>query len=594
MILQNILWPKTDVCSQEEMYFRKNKFVSRVNQNFSLEKGGIISADTYFNSVSVDKWRKYTEITNLNVTLKIKGHCCVRLYYKKKIHDNIYEKCVCEQAYETGDMLEVTLPFPSGEGMAYFSVEALDNDCIFFGGHYSSDLTKASDSSVKIGIGICTFRRESFVEHNLDILNKYILNNPDSELYGHLEVFISDNGKTLDIEKLSNDHIHIVQNKNTGGAGGFTRDMIEILKANDKGMGISHILLMDDDIIIDPESLLKTFRILSIIKEKYKDAFIGGAMLRNDAQNIQVESGASWNAGRLISLKQGLDMNSCDACLYNEIEEYREYNAWWYCCFPASVVTAENLPMPIFIRGDDLEYGLRNMKNLILMNGICVWHEPFENKYTSFLSYYILRNQFIDNALHFPKYNKYDAKKQLMLNVLHEIFAYRYKNVDLVLRGVKDYLAGIDWLINSDGESLHKEIMAAGYKSLPIDELDMPFSYPIYEHSRVENDSKLHRFLRLITFNGYLLPTKRDNVVSMSGIRPFNAYRVNRLLNYDVTSQKGFVTERNTGLAFKKLFATFTVMREIDKKYEKVTNEYRQRRGEVQSLEFWKRYLNIE
>lgn len=249
--------------------------------------------------------------------------------------------------------------------------------------------------------------------------------------------------------------------------------------------------------------------------------------------------------------------------------------------------------MPIFIRGDDLEYGLRNMKNLILMNGICVWHEPFENKYSSFLSYYILRNQFIDNALHFPEYNKRDAKKQLMLSVVREVFHYRYKNVDLLLRGVKDYLAGIDWLINSDGESLHREIMAAGYKAIPIDEVDMSFSYPNYERSCQENDSKLHRILRLVTFNGYLLPTKRDNIAPMASIRPFNAYRVKRILNYDVASQKGFITERNTKLAVKNILATFAVMWEMDRKYEKITREYRQRCGEVQKLEFWKKYLNI-
>ncbi len=74
--------------------------------------------------------------------------------------------------------------------------------------------------------------------------------------------------------------------------------------------------------------------------------------------------------------------------------------------FPMKIVTPENLPMPIFIRGDDLEYGLRNMKTLILMNGICVWHEPFENKYSSFLEYYIMRNQLIDNSFHCQWYGR--------------------------------------------------------------------------------------------------------------------------------------------------------------------------------------------
>ena len=50
MIIQNVLWPKADVCTQEEMYFRKNKFATRINQTFTLDKHGKISSDTYFNS----------------------------------------------------------------------------------------------------------------------------------------------------------------------------------------------------------------------------------------------------------------------------------------------------------------------------------------------------------------------------------------------------------------------------------------------------------------------------------------------------------------------------------------------------------------
>ena len=70
---------------------------------------------------------------------------------------------------------------------------------------------------------------------------------------------------------------------------------------------------------------------MSLLKDEYADAFIGGAMLRSDQRNIQVESGASWNAGNLISLKAGLDLRLWENCLRNEQEEYREFNAWWYC-----------------------------------------------------------------------------------------------------------------------------------------------------------------------------------------------------------------------------------------------------------------------
>lgn len=593
MILQNILWPQTDICMQENMYFRVNEKVQRIENTYVFEKNGRIFSDTYFNSVSMNKWLKYTYAKDLSVTLNLKGTFRIKLAYKKKIHNQIYETIVGEQVTTNDDQQTITLNFPSSEGMAFFSLEALTDNCFFFGGYYSVNVEKEVIKDIKIGIDICTFKRETFIEKNISVLNKYILNNVESELNQHLEVFISDNGQTLDISKLSSDKIHIVKNKNAGGAGGFTRGLIEILEANKNNAGITHALLMDDDITIDPESLLRTYRLLSILKEEYKDSFIGGAMLRNDARNIQVESGASWNAGNLISLKSGLDMNRCDACLYNETEEYREYNAWWYCCFPINIVSETNLPMPIFIRGDDLEYGLRNMKNLILMNGICVWHEPFENKYSSFLSYYILRNQFIDNALHFPNYTKKNAKRRVTLDIIREILYFRYKNVDLIVRGVRDFLGGIDWLLQSDGEALHKEIMAAGYKAQPIENLSFPFSYAVYERSRVENDKKPKKYFRLATLNGYLLKPKRNNIVAMSSIRPYNAYRSKSILNYDVTTQKGFVTERSWSEAIRCTKNLIKVLGEMDKKYDSVAREYNTRQKEVQNIDFWKRYLGI-
>lgn len=42
------------------------------------------------------------------------------------------------------------------------------------------------------------------------------------------------------------------------------------------------------------------------------------------------------------------------------------------CCALLKLVNSEILPLMVFIRGDDLEYGLHNIGHLALMNGICV------------------------------------------------------------------------------------------------------------------------------------------------------------------------------------------------------------------------------
>ena len=59
MKLQNLVMPQSDLKDQEKMYFRLNRRARLANchQEVLFEKGGVASLDTYFNSLSFEKWR---------------------------------------------------------------------------------------------------------------------------------------------------------------------------------------------------------------------------------------------------------------------------------------------------------------------------------------------------------------------------------------------------------------------------------------------------------------------------------------------------------------------------------------------------------
>lgn len=622
MNIQEILFPRVGRCTEEELYFRladpaEILWVGTDNQDalrrrqylensrlaaydgtegcIRLASGGKVWFNTYFNGFSMEKWKKYTVLEGLSLTLRLSGRVKITLCAEEKIHDDIISTVLAEETVESAVPAAFTFRYPggSGKGMYSFRAEAAGKEAVIYGGAYGTEIPEEKRRQVKIAAGICTFRREAFVERNLRILRENILENPESPMYGHLEVFVSDNGKTLDRKSLETENIHLFPNPNLGGTGGFTRDLIEMMKRRQE-LGLTHVLLMDDDIVIEPEALVRTWTMLSLLKDEYAGAFIGGAMLRLDKQSIQVESGAAWNGGALNSLKAGLDLRSLMSCLYNEFEEYREFNAWWYCCFPMEVVREDNLPLPIFIRGDDVEYGLRNMKQLILLNGICVWHEPFENKYSSFLEYYIVRNQLIDNAFHCPWYGAKQLKKAVWVHCRQEIMFYRYRNVDLYIRGIEDFLKGPDWLMEQDGEALHKEIMAAGYRAVELSELDMPFSYPAYEASRRLQDTVRARIKRVLTLNGLLLPATGEAIVPVADLRPVMFYRKKRIMHYDVTSKKAFLTEKSGKEAWRCIFKTIAVSRKISRKLARAQRAYREEGRKLRTLEFWNRFLGLE
>lgn len=591
--IQDILWPKDGICTDVEMYFHSNYKRCLIKEEgicILFQKGGVVTTDTYFNSLSVEKWRKYTKVTKVQLRLCLQGKFNVSLCWKQKINDMYVERELKNETVCADSRTEITLEFSEEtKGMFFFRLEALEKGAKFFGGSYDAEVQEEC-RPVKIGIVVCTYRREKYVCDNVRLINRDIIENPESPLYGRLEMFISDNGKTLEPFKLSSEKIHVFPNKNAGGAGGFTRGLMEILKRPERE--ITHALLMDDDVVVDTASILRTAVILSLLKEEYVSAFIGGAMLRSDQRNIQIESGASWNAGNLVPLKANLDLRLWQNCLLNEQEEYREYNAWWFCCFPMRLVSADNLPLPIFIRGDDLEYGLRNMKTLILMNGICVWHEPFENKYSSFLEYYIIRNRLIDNSFHFPKWGRKELIRELIREYRREGYLYRYQNVALYMRGIRDFLKGIDFLEQTDAEELHRQIMASGYRAVPAEELEVPFFYQEYERGRKEKHSKLHEVVRRLTLNGYLLPAKHVRTVPMATARPEFVWRARTILFYDIVENKGFVTHRSVRTFIRQGFEVLSVIAAIQTKYEKAKQSYISRGDEIRQLAFWEKYLD--
>lgn len=597
MELQEILWQKDGICTDIEMYFHSNYKLNYMKSEectyILFRRGGVITADTYFNSFSIGKWKKYTKVQSVSVKLILQGKFNVNLCWKQKVHDMYMERELKSVIVDAPEREELILEFPEeSKGMLFFRIEALEKGGIFYGGSYMTSIGSDEIKPVKLGIVICTYKREKFVRDNVRLFNKEILQNEHSLLYGKLEVFISDNGQSLEADHLESSQIHILKNKNAGGAGGFTRGLLEILKLPKQG-GITHALLMDDDIVVDTAVIVKTAIILSLLKEEYADAFIGGAMLRADQRNIQVESGASWNAGNLISLKAGLDLRLWENCLRNEQEEYREFNAWWYCCFPMEIVREDNLPLPIFIRGDDLEYGLRNMKTLILMNGICVWHEPFENKYSSFLEYYIIRNRMIDNAFHFPAWGKREVIKTLIGTYKREGYLYRYQNVALYMKGIRDFLKGIDFLEQTDPEKLHREILAAGYKAVPAEQLEVPFMHQEYERGRFENHSRLHEVVRKCSINGYLLPAKHTRTVPMAQARPEFVWRAKTILFYDIVENKGFVTHRSVRRFIVQGFQVLGTIAAIWLRYDQAKKSYQSRGKEIMCRAFWEQYLEM-
>ena len=234
MILQNLQFPNPKICSREKMYYSGSSYTSLMEEKCcQFSEGGILTANAYFNSFSIGKWKKYTKLDNLQLRLSVKGEFSVHVHYAHKINREIKDIIIAEKKIASEERSDFIIPVPVDydSGIYYFELKALSDQCVYYGGAYETEIEEQELNNVKLAIGICTFRRETFIANNMKVLSEYILENPDSPLYGNLEIFISDNAKTLE-SSIASDKIHIFPNRNLGGAGGFTRAMIEIKKAS--------------------------------------------------------------------------------------------------------------------------------------------------------------------------------------------------------------------------------------------------------------------------------------------------------------------------------------------------------------------------
>lgn len=623
MILQELLFPSYDTCACHEMYFKAVgthfmeatpfvpekadfiRFDPKINRQgyYDPEEPAVhvaqwqyLNFDTYFNCFSIGKWQKYTKLDNLKLQLELKGGFHVQLahmYYMNTVpFENIFQERVCRAGERT--TFEFDIPMGNWDtGIICFKLDSLEGpDNVYYGGRYLTEVDEASLNPVDIAIDICTFRRESFVENNIRLLNREIILNPNSPVHGHLDVFVSDNGRTLDVNKLNSDRVHVFPNKNVGGAGGFSRGMIEILDVAEQRR-ITHTLVMDDDVIIHPDAIVRTYRLLQFLKPEYAGKTIAGAMLRMDKRFTQHEVGGWWDGNVVHPCKSKLDMTIVENIIKNEKEDAPNYNAWWYSCIPMTKISNENLPLPIFIRYDDVEYGLRTGGDILSMNGICLWHEPFEYKYSSSMEYYHMRNSLIVDAMHRPGYNGKAAAGHLKFMIKSNLGRYRYKNCELVLRAVEDFLKGPKFLLETDGEALHKEIMAAADKFKPLKELPVQFDEETYKKT-FEKERLRWKVVRYITLNKHIWPRGGTSVAdaSLNGTKDYAGKHA--VLNYDVSGNRGFVTEYDRSKMLSIFFRARKLARQLKAEHARLCEEYRQAMPTLTSRAFWNGYLDLK
>ncbi|MGD9530836.1 MAG: glycosyltransferase, partial [Pseudonocardia sp.] len=123
-----------------------------------------------------------------------------------------------------------------------------------------------------------------------------------------------------------------------------------------------------------------------------------------------------------------------------------DYNAWWMCLIPRAVAEELGLPLPLFIKWDDAEYGLRARAagyRTATVPGIAIWHMSFLEKddTSDWQAYFHYHNRFVAAALHGPE-DPGAMLRDTFKRTLRHLLLMEYSAVALQEMALRDFLAG--------------------------------------------------------------------------------------------------------------------------------------------------------
>jgi len=571
-LLQRLVLPRAET-TEPLLYVRAQGDVSFANETALLVKGAEISFDTSFGVFAAGRWKRLTAVDCLSVTVHASGSGRIELVGVRSVVRglSLQEKIVASAGISSSGKTTLEVPdfAKSSIGTYFVRVSAEQSEVVVSGGQWTT--TTTAPREVRLSLSITTFNRQDYVKPTVAKVLQ-LVENVDS-LRDRMRILVVDNARNINFDTAQNAPITVVQNPNLGGAGGFARGIIHL---RDEGWS-THVLLMDDDITLEPEALVRTFALFTFARDA--NLCIHGAMLSEEQAWMQFEAGSKYRWRSLYPLRaigREDDLRERKLALRDAREKKFAYTAWWYTAFPISI-TRDN-PLPVFVRGDDVAFGLMHTgKHSVTMNGVIVWHADFGLKNNPSSLFYEKRNFAIVDTLVFANHHWWHLARRFIALSFRNLFSMRYASVEYMIRGVRAYLAGPDALMATDHSALHDELRKVTEEK--------PGPLPA-ELAAVAITKPRPKAIRLIGFalaiplvGGYILPKiMRRDVLKTAPIdsRAVGlATRYNRILYRHDRLPEGFLVERDSRRFFSLLREVCVVTKDIALNYSRLKREYK-------------------
>lgn len=389
-------------------YAGKESFTVNSRGELRVRPGMRTSLCTYFNAFPAGYWRRWTAVDTVRLSVEICGKGTLYVYKSNGRGLSVPIGTVnidTQEAEFRKSALAVPMTGFMDGGYIWFDIEA-DGETVVTVRNAAWQVPqykRATKQKTSLSVAITTFNRPSYC------LDQLIAISQATALRQRLDtVYCTDQGTDLVqdqdgfstvVEELG-EQLTYIRQQNLGGSGGFSRGMYETVKAGKS----TYTLLLDDDAISEPEAILRAVQFADYAT---KPVLVGGGMLHLDNRTILYTQGERIDPLRMwMHPSRGLGYNHDFAVepLRDSPERHQrideDFNGWWMCLIPVKVLKEIGLSMPVFIKFDDIEFGLR-AKNAgyptVCLPGVAVWHQAWHGKDNArtWEEYFTNRNRWI-------------------------------------------------------------------------------------------------------------------------------------------------------------------------------------------------------
>ena len=598
--------------------------------SLTVPAGEEVSFQTYFNAFPASYWRRWSQLDSIILALDIDGEANISIYRSKQDGQRI---SVANHLVSSGHHeFELALKNFEDGGWLWFDVTAESEATISQaawcapsapGPQTMPDGSIIEPSEKRVAVGIPTFNRPTDAVAALQALAE------DPVVDGIIDfVLMPDQGNQHPADEPGYDEavahfgerFREFRQGNLGGSGGYSRIMFEALENTDSPF----ILYMDDDIAIEPDSIL---RAVQAARYAASPILVGGQMLNLQERSQLRTTGEQVNRGDfmwgaaphavydhdfakypLSAIGDGQshkDPNSYDSrALHRRVDV--EYNGWWMCLFPRIVAETNGQPLPLFIKWDDTEYSLRAAANgfpTVTWPGAAIWHMAWADKDDAidWQAYFHLRNRLIVAAL----YHDGDAKgitRSIFKSTLKHTMCMEYSTMAIQIEAMKDFLAGPDQLFDILESSLPRIAkLRSNYSDAVIidsaDQLPAPTGAPGVPTQNIGGRlAKIKKIPWAVKGLKHLLSKEdpRHHEAPQLNLTPDEArwFTLSRVDSATVSTAGG------TGVAFRKrdrdlardlVEQTRELLSDIEDNFDEMRTEYRKALPELTSRESWRK-----